>query len=212
MKRLTKLTVLSVCLITALCTATRAQSKGKADPPDKRFEKSGAFPVYDAAKDETDVTMLPVGLMPRRDQGELLTFLGLAAGASFPLEGVRFAVHFAYPGKTYAAPRQVTLRVHSTNRGGRRFADGDGLAVLADGKSLGVGGAVVSSKKYQANVPKGVAEFVDETLEATLAVEDFNRLAAAKRAEVKVGAASWTLGESQLKALRRLARAMGDSK
>lgn len=212
MKRLTKLTVLSVCLLAALCAAARAQSKDKADPPDKRFENSGAAPLYDAAKDETKVSMFPIGLMPRRDQGAMLTFLGLAMGASRPLEGVSLTVHFAYPGKAFAAPRQVTLRVFSTNRGERRFADGDGLVATADGESLAVGAATVSSKKYQANVSKGVAEFVDETLEATMAVEDFNRLAAAKKAEVKVGAASWTLNESQLKALRRLARVINGSK
>ena len=210
MKKLTKLTILSVCLITALCAAARAQSKGKAEPLDKRFEKSGTIPVYDAAKDETNVFMLPIGLMPP-SEANLATF-GLMMGSLAPSEGVTLNARFTYPGKTFVAPRQITLRLVSTKRGERSFSDDDKLALTADGEAVSVGGAAFTLKNYISDHPKRGTVYVSELLEAPILVEEFKRLAAAKKVEVKVGASSWKMGNSQLKALRRLAVVIGDAK
>jgi hypothetical protein len=210
MKKLTKLTILSVCLITALCTAAHAQSKGTAEPPDKRFEKAGTIPVYDAAKDETNVYMLPIGLMPPREAN--LATLGLMIGSLTPPEGVMFNARFAYPGKTFVAPQQITLRLVSTKRGERRFSDSDKLTLIADTGAVAVGSAAFTLRNFKSDHPKPGTDYVTEILEAPIAVEDFKRLAAAKKVEVMVGGSSWKINESRLKALRRLASLFGDAK
>lgn len=210
MKKLTKLTILSLCLITALCTAMRAQNKGKAEPLDKRFQKSQTMPVYDAAKDETNVYMLPIGLMPPREAG--LTSFGLMLGSLAPSEGVTLNARFTYPGKTFVAPRRITLRLVSTKRGERTFSDADKLTLIADAETVAVGDAVFTLKNYISDYPKRGTVYVSELLEAPIEVEEFKRLAAAKKVEVKVGGLSWKMGDSQLKALRRLAGLIDEAK
>lgn len=211
MKRLTKLAVL-VLLTAAPGAAARAQSvqsvenEGRHVPLSKEFQKARLLHTYDPAEGETVATMMPMWLEGGGGGGggDVINF-ALALGAQTPMEGVRFTVSFKYPGNVYVAPRGLTLQLSSTKRGGRRFADGDALALLADGQSLGLTGAAYTSNSYKADAPKRGTEYADELLTASLSLEDLDRVVAAKMVEVKVGARSWKVSGEQLKALRHLA-------
>jgi hypothetical protein len=211
MKKLATLTLSSLCLLAAL-TAARAQVSAPDDPTAKSFAKAGAASFYDASKDETGVYVLAHWLTGLSANRPVLTEVGLEFATGHPFEGVKFTAYFTYPGKTYAAPRQVMLRVASTKQGGHRFYEGDRLSVLADGRSLGVGVPVFTSREYRVEIGRRGAEYMDEMLDTPLSLEDFNRLVAAKKVELKVGGESWKLGQTPLKALRRLAEAIGEAK
>jgi hypothetical protein len=209
MRSLLKLTLFGICLLACAPPAAYAQGKGQPDPLKKRFQGASLFPIYDEAKDETGVYMWALGLTPPTDAvGSSIT-----AAALVPVEGVRFTVFFTYPGRTYAPPRQVTLRLVSTKRSEPWFTAGAEVAhaLLADGERLGVGRSPVTSRKYQADIPKPGTEYVEQTLELPLTVEEFGRLAASKKAEVVIGGKSTPLKGMHLKALRRVADAIAPS-
>ncbi|HEV7890956.1 MAG TPA: hypothetical protein VGP08_09965 [Pyrinomonadaceae bacterium] len=211
MKTLATLTLLSISLLAAP-HAARAQLSIPDDPAAKVFMKANALPFYDASKDETGVSMTPYWLTGSSANHPVYSSTAIDLGVLLPNEGVKFAAYFTYPGKTYAAPRQIMLKLSSTKRGGRRFSDGDKLSVVVDGQSLGVGDTAITLLKYKAAIPKPNTEYVDEVVNAPLSLEDFNRLAAAKKVELRVGAESWKLGQTPLKAVRRLAEAIGEAK
>jgi hypothetical protein len=212
MRRLTTLTLLSACLLAALPAASAQEVSVPDNSTAKVFFRARAVQLYDAAKDETSVYMMAHWLTGPAANRPAFADIGLAAGTGSPMEGLHFGVYFTYPGKTYAAPRQIILRVASMKRGDRIFSDGDKLSVVADGQSLGVGDSVLTSEEFTAGSPKRGTEYVSEFLETPLSVEDFNRLVAAKKVELKAGAKSWKLGQTPLKALRRFAEAIGEAK
>jgi hypothetical protein len=209
MKTLATLTLLSVCLSAAPPPA-RAQVIDPDAPAVKPFVKANASPFYDSSKDESGVLMRTYWLTGSKANTEVVEHSIRIPGASTPAEGVQFTAYFTYPGKTYAAPRQIMLKLYSAKRGGRVFSDGDKLSVVADGQSLGVGDSAITSWVY--DIPNRGTKYVNESLEAPLSLEDFNRLAAAKKVELRVGAENWKLGQTPLKAVRRLAEAIGEAK
>jgi hypothetical protein len=211
MKTLATLTLLSVCL-SAAPHAARAQVIDPNNPTIKVFVKANTMPFYNSSKDESGVLMHTYWLTGSKANTEVVEKSIRIFDDPAPVEGVQFTAYFTYPGKTYAAPRQIMLKLYSTKKGGRIFSDGDKLSVVADGQSLGVGDSDITSRTYTSDTPKRGTEYAKESLETPLSVEDLNRLAAAKNVELKVGAQSWKLGQTPLKALRRLAEAIGEAK
>lgn len=206
MRSLLKL-IFGAYLLVAVPPNLHAQKGAPADALRKRYEKANLLPVYDAARDETSVYMLAMSLTGSAPDN--LVTAALLAGSGVPTVGVRFTIYFTYPGKTFAAPRRVVLRLASTNRDGPRFAGAGEVTLTADGEARSFGGAEVTSRRYTSDIPKRGAAYVDEMLEVSLPVEELRRLAAAKKVELKAGGASLAMKDGHLKSIRRLADVVG---
>ena len=198
-------------LAAAAPTPAAAQNaKEIPDPARKKFEKAGLFRFYDAANDVTSVHMAAVGLTGRWGNSSGAESL-LAASLGVRPEGERFSVYFTFPGKVFTPPQKVTLRFASTSRAAPGFTGGREaeVSILADGAGVGSVRSAVGTQNFRSDTPRPNTEYVEQTLDVPLTVEEFGRLAASKKAEVVIEGKSIPFKDRHLKALRRVADAIG---
>jgi hypothetical protein len=208
------LSILILCglgLFAAAPTPAGAQNgKGIPEAVKKKFGKAGLFTFYDAANDVTSVHMAAVGLTGRWGNSSGAESL-LAASLGVRPEGARFSVYFTFPGKVFAPPQKVTLRLASTSRAAPGLAGGREaeVSILADGAGVGPVRSAVETRSFRSDTPRPNTEYVEQMLDVPLTAEEFGRLAASKKAEVVIEGKSIPFKDRHLKALRRVADAIG---
>lgn len=208
------LLILTLCILGHAAAAPRPSAaqhgKGIPDAVRKKFGKAGLFPFYDAANDVTSVHMVAVGLTGRWGNSSGPESL-LAASLGVRPEGERFSVYFTFPGKVFTPPRKVTLRLASTSRAAPGFTGGREaeVSILADGASVGTFRPAVETQNFRADTPQPNTAYVEQVLDVPLTFEEFGRLAASKRAEAVIEGKSIPFKDRHLKALRRVADAIG---
>ncbi|HEX3560230.1 MAG TPA: hypothetical protein VHU19_13575 [Pyrinomonadaceae bacterium] len=195
MKR-TFYTIVTMLLLAVLNATAKAQDTQET-LPDPCEKKTGCVKVdYDRFKDKTRVAMTPVLLLPDNGYGN-------------PLEGVQMGVVYFSPGKVILRPDKVTFffAAQDTSNAGYEpsaFHKSRDVDLLIDGVSRPLGAVDVVGRKlndfdlfyptwtYTLEVPFDVVE----------------KMAAAKRVEIRAGSVETFLDDDTRAAFRRLVELM----
>jgi hypothetical protein len=126
-------------------------------------------------------------------------------------EHVDLTVSFSYPGKKIAKPEFVTLMLLSSSEGGPEFHRKRDLIISteSDRKDFGQMELVGTSEGRASRTAFGVLTLVvREVLTKDIPLEDFERLAASQKADLRIGDRKFKLTNAQLQAFRNFVSLM----
>ena len=192
MKRAYYVTVTLLCL--AALNATANAQDTQETPSDLCEKKAGCVKTdYDRFKDRTTVTMTPVLLVPKYGYGN-------------PLEGIQLAIIFSSPGKVIQRPDKTIFYFAAMDafRSGEEplaFSKSQDVDLLIDGVSHPLG-AVSSLGGKKTNLEYMVTPMWAYSLEVPFEV--LEKIAAAKRVEIRAGSVETLLDADTREAFRRL--------
>ena len=201
MRQFTRITtviwLLSICFLVGL-------AQDKAPVKESKVKLTKIKTVYDKAKDETLMVLMPM----------MVSVIPGTIDASFPAEGatmrlpsaeLRMTAYFSFPGKTLITPKQIVLGFQSLTQDKTKFAQERELTVTADGSQLNFGEMTITDRRIDSGIQLRDTTFYRETLELPVAYEDFLRITKAAKVSVRLGKTNFDLQSGQLQSLRALA-------
>lgn len=156
---------------------------------------------YDPAANETIVYLsdkrVPVAIYPQ--QGFIPPDVGVFVVKP---ENLLLTVFFKTPGNRPVVPAAVTLNFESLSAGDFRYKDDRKLLVKADGESFDFGDLKIVRSVLDRSSRGMRGAYYEETLEATVKLEDYSRIVNAKRVEMRLGETKFRLSDKKLEGLR----------
>ncbi|MDT7778231.1 MAG: hypothetical protein QOC99_743 [Acidobacteriota bacterium] len=177
-----------------VCFAANANAQDTQEtPPDPCEKKAGCVKSdYDRFKDTITVGMTPVLLVPNNGYGN-------------PLEGIQMGVMYSSPGTVVQRPDKALFFFGATDRYNTgaepvAFRKSRDVDLLIDGVSRPLGGVEVLRRRLS----ESDIFFPTWTYSLEVPFDVVEKIAAAKRVEVRAGAVDTFLDEDTKAAFRRL--------
>jgi len=117
-------------------------------------------------------------------------------------EGLVLTVYFKTLGNKPTVPETVKLSFESRSSGEFRYKNERKLVVKADDETLDLGQLALVKSDLDRSSRGMRGAYYEETLEASVKLEDYSRIVIAKRVQMTIGKTKFRLSDTKLKELR----------